>query len=99
MDQLVNVDLANSATKKNESLLDTMHTLKAMQIDMFVIRHKQSGLPHHVAENIEGVSILNAGDGTNAHPTQALLDMLTIRQHKQSFKELSVAIVGDISAT
>jgi aspartate carbamoyltransferase catalytic subunit len=46
-----------------------MHTLKAMQIDMFVIRHKQSGLPHHVAENIEGVSILNAGDGTNAHPT------------------------------
>ncbi|CAC9437161.1 Aspartate carbamoyltransferase (EC [uncultured Gammaproteobacteria bacterium] len=93
---IINVDLANSATKKNESLLDTMHTLKAMQIDMFVIRHKQSGLPHHVAENIEGVSILNAGDGTNAHPTQALLDMLTIRQHKQSFKELSVAIVGDI---
>ena len=76
--------------------MDTMHTLRAMQIDMFVIRHKQNGLPHHVAENIEGVSILNAGDGINAHPTQALLDMLTIRQHKKTFDNLSVAIVGDI---
>ena len=92
----INVDLANSATKKNETLMDTMHTLKAMQIDMFVIRHKQNGLPHRVAENIEGVAILNAGDGINAHPTQALLDMLTIRQHKKSFDNLSVAIVGDI---
>jgi len=92
----INVDLANSATKKNETLMDTMRTLKAMQIDMFVIRHKQNGLPHHVAENIEGVSILNAGDGINAHPTQALLDMLTIRQHKKTFDNLSVAIVGDI---
>jgi len=86
---IINVDLANSATKKNESLLDTMHTLKAMQIDMFVIRH-------NVAENLQGVAILNAGDGINAHPTQALLDMLTIRQHKQKFENLSVAIVGDI---
>ena len=94
--KIINVDLANSATKKNESLLDTMRTLKAMQIDMFVIRHKQNGLPHHVAENLPGVSILNAGDGINAHPTQALLDMLTIRQYKQSFENLSVAIVGDI---
>ena len=92
----INVDLANSATKKNETLMDTMQTLKAMQIDMFVIRHQQNGLPHRVAENIEGVSILNAGDGINAHPTQALLDMLTIRQHKKSFDRLSVAIVGDI---
>ena len=92
----INVDLANSATKKNETLMDTMHTLKAMQIDMFVIRHKQNGLPHRVAENIDGVAILNAGDGINAHPTQALLDMLTIRQHKKSFDKLSVAIVGDI---
>ena len=92
----INVDLENSATKKNETLMDTMHTLKAMQIDMFVIRHKQNGLPHRVAENIKGVSILNAGDGINAHPTQALLDMLTIRQHKKSFEGLSVAIVGDI---
>jgi len=92
----INVDLVNSATKKNETLMDTMRTLKAMQIDMFVIRHKQNGLPHHVAENIEGVSILNAGDGINAHPTQALLDMLTIRQHKKTFDNLSVAIVGDI---
>ncbi len=94
---VINVDLANSALKKNEALMDTMHTLKAMQIDMFVIRHKQSGLPHHVAQNLKGVSILNAGDGTNAHPTQALLDMLSIRQHKPDFESLSVAIVGDIT--
>lgn len=94
---IINVDLANSATKKNESLLDTMHTLKAMKIDMFVIRHKKNGLPHHVAKNITGVAVLNAGDGTNAHPTQALLDMLTIRQHKKSFATLSVAIIGDIT--
>ena len=92
----INVDLENSATKKNETLMDTMHTLKAIQIDMFVIRHQQNGLPHSVAENLEGVSIINAGDGINAHPTQALLDMLTIRQHKKSFDNLSVAIVGDI---
>ncbi len=92
----INVDLANSATKKNETLMDTMHTLKAMQIDMFVIRHKRNGLPHHVAENIQDVAIINAGDGINAHPTQALLDMLTIRQYKGSFDDLSVAIVGDI---
>ncbi len=94
---VINVDLANSALKKNEALMDTMHTLKAMQIDMFVIRHKQSGLPHHVAQHLKGVSILNAGDGINAHPTQALLDMLSIRQHKTNFEELSVAIVGDIT--
>jgi aspartate carbamoyltransferase catalytic subunit len=90
-----NVDLANSALKKNEDLLDTMHTLQAMQIDMFVVRHKQSGLPHYVAENLNNITILNAGDGVNAHPTQALLDMLTIRQHKQSFENLSVAIAVD----
>ncbi len=94
---VINVDLANSALKKNEALMDTMHTLKAMQIDMFVIRHKQSGLPHHVAQHLEGVSILNAGDGINAHPTQALLDMLSIRQHKPNFEDLTVAIVGDIT--
>ncbi len=93
---VINVDLANSATKKNESLLDTMRSLKAMQIDMFVIRHKQNGLPHHVAQNLDNVAILNAGDGINAHPTQALLDMLTIRQYKQNFTDLSVAIIGDI---
>ncbi|MEO1944837.1 MAG: aspartate carbamoyltransferase catalytic subunit [Candidatus Thioglobus sp.] len=93
---VINVDLENSATKKNESIIDTMRTLEAMQIDMFVIRHKQNGLPHMVAESIGNVSILNAGDGINAHPTQALLDMLSIRQHKKDFKKLSVAIVGDI---
>ena len=93
----INVDIANSATKKDESLLDTMHTLKAMQIDMFIIRHKQNGLPHYVAKNMSDISILNAGDGTNAHPTQAILDMLTISQHKKNFKDLTIAIIGDIT--
>lgn len=79
---LLTLTLLTQHSKKNEDLLDTMRTLKAMQIDMFVIRHKQNGLPHHVAKYLKGVSILNAGDGINAHPTQALLDMLSIRQHK-----------------
>lgn len=92
---VINIDLENSATKKNETLSDTMHTLEAMQIDMFVVRHQLNGLPHKVAKRSKGV-IINAGDGTNAHPTQGLLDMLTIYQYTQNFVPLAVAIIGDI---
>lgn len=93
---VINVDIKNSATNKGEDLLDTMRTLKAMQIDMFVIRHRKNKTPHYVAKNINGVAIINAGDGIHAHPTQALLDMYTIRKYKKNFENLSVAIVGDI---
>lgn len=94
---ILNLDVQTSSTKKGESLLDTLHNLQAMQIDMFVIRHSDSGSAQFFASHVEpGVSVLNAGDGQHSHPTQAMLDMLTIRHHKQDFTKLRVAIVGDI---
>jgi aspartate carbamoyltransferase catalytic subunit len=94
---ILSLDIRTSATVKGESLLDTLHNLEAMQIDMFVIRHQDSGSAHFFAQHVHpGVSVLNAGDGQHAHPTQAMLDMFTIRRHKQQFENLSVAIVGDI---
>lgn len=94
--QVINVDIQNSATKKNESLLDTMHTLEAMQIDMFVIRHSGDDIAKFIAENTKSVAIINAGGGTEEHPTQGLLDCLTIYQHKPNFANLTITIVGDI---
>ncbi len=94
--KVINIDLENSATKKNESLLDTMQTLEAMQIDIFVIRHKINGIPHKISAGLNNACVINAGDGTNAHPTQALLDMMTICQHKSDIANCSIAIVGDI---
>ncbi len=94
---ILSLDINTSATVKGESLLDTLHNLQAMQIDMFVIRHQDSGSAHFFAQHVmPGVSVLNAGDGQHAHPTQAMLDMFTIRHYKQQFENLSVAIVGDI---
>ncbi len=94
---ILNLNISTSATVKGESLLDTLHNLEAMQIDMFVIRHQDSGSAHFFAQHVgPGVSVLNAGDGQHEHPTQAMLDMFTIRRHKQSFEQLRVAIVGDI---
>ncbi|MFE8070182.1 aspartate carbamoyltransferase catalytic subunit [Marinobacteraceae bacterium S3BR75-40.1] len=94
---VLNLDISTSATSKGESLSDTLLNLEAMASDMFVVRHAQSGAPHFIARNVTpGVAIINAGDGRHAHPTQAMLDMLTIRQHKQRFDGLKVAIVGDI---
>lgn len=94
---VVNLHVQASSTAKGETLLDTLKTIEAMQVDLFVIRHEASGAAHFFAERAEpGVAILNAGDGRHAHPTQALLDAFTIRRHKKSFENLSVAIVGDI---
>ncbi|WP_111498526.1 MULTISPECIES: aspartate carbamoyltransferase catalytic subunit [Marinobacter] len=94
---VLNLDISTSATSKGESLSDTLLNLEAMASDMFVVRHSRSGAPHFIAESVTpGVAIINAGDGRHAHPTQAMLDMLTIRQHKQRFEGLKVAIVGDI---
>lgn len=94
---VLNLNISTSATSKGESLSDTLQNLEAMASDMFVVRHSQSGAPHFIAESVTpNVSIINAGDGRHAHPTQAMLDMLTIRQHKGCFEGLSVAIVGDI---
>lgn len=94
---VLNIQVAASSTTKGETLLDTLKTLEAMQVDMFVIRHEASGAAHFFARHAApGVAILNAGDGRHAHPTQALLDMYTIRQHKPDFSQLRVAIIGDV---
>ncbi len=87
----------DTTTTKGESLLDMLHNLQAMQADMFVIRHAQSGAAEYFARHVNpGVAVLNAGDGWHAHPTQAMLDAFTIRQHKGAFEPLRIAIVGDI---
>ncbi|MGJ8670754.1 MAG: aspartate carbamoyltransferase catalytic subunit [Oceanococcus sp.] len=94
---VLNMDVATSSTSKGETLSDTLRTLEAMNVDMFVVRHPSSGAAQFIASQLQpGVAILNAGDGRHAHPTQALLDVFTIRQHKPDFAKLSVAIVGDI---
>lgn len=94
---VLNLNISTSATSKGESLSDTLLNLEAMASDMFVVRHAQSGAPHFIAQSVTpGVAIINAGDGRHAHPTQAMLDMLTIRQHKGGFEGQVVAIVGDI---
>jgi aspartate carbamoyltransferase catalytic subunit len=99
---VINLDVSASSTSKGETLLDTLATLQAMQVDMFVVRHAASGAAHFFARHAgTGVSVLNAGDGRHAHPTQALLDLYTIREQlpklgKKDFAALSVAIVGDI---
>ncbi len=87
-----------SATRKGESLVDTLKTLEAMHCDMFVIRHGISGAASFIAgEASPGTAVINGGDGRHAHPTQAMLDMFTIRQHKADFTALTVAIVGDMT--
>lgn len=94
---VINLNISTSATSKGESLLDTLHNLESMHSDMFVVRHNQSGAAEFIAQHVSPhVSVINAGDGCHAHPTQAMLDMFTIRRHKQHFPDLRVAIVGDI---
>ena len=94
---VINFNASTSATAKGETLLDTLRNIQAMHTDIVVVRHPHSGAAHFIAQHTApGVSVINAGDGRHAHPTQALLDMLTIRQHKGDFTPLRVAIVGDI---
>ncbi|MCX8048110.1 MAG: aspartate carbamoyltransferase catalytic subunit [Methylohalobius sp.] len=94
---VLNLNVQVSATAKGESLLDTIRNLEAMFVDMFVVRHPDSGAAHFIARHVAPhVSVINAGDGRHAHPTQALLDVFTIRRHKPDFTSLKVAIVGDI---
>ncbi len=94
---VLNVAVSTSATLKGESLLDTLRNLEAMSCDMFIVRHAASGAANFIARHVAPhVSIINAGDGRHAHPTQALLDVFTIRRYKPDFTQLKVAIVGDI---
>jgi len=94
---VLSLSIATSSTSKGESLLDTIRNLEAMYVDMFVVRHGISGAAHFIAQHTAPhVSVINAGDGQHAHPTQAMLDMFTIRQVKKDFSSLRVAVVGDI---
>lgn len=98
---VINLNISASSASKGESLLDTIDNLAAMHADMFVVRHAQSGAPYLIARHLtetnqDHVHVVNAGDGRHAHPTQGLLDMYTIRHYKKDFRNLTVAIVGDI---
>jgi len=95
---VLNINVDVSATKKGETLADTLHTLEAMHCDMFVVRHAESGAAHYIASQVAPhICVINAGDGSHAHPTQAMLDVYTIRRHKPELEQLTVAIVGDIA--
>ena len=91
----VNLAVSTSSVQKGESMRDTIKTLEVMGFDVLVMRHGMSGTPHYVANNTK-MSVINAGDGSNEHPTQALLDLFTIREKKGYLDGLKVAIVGDI---
>ncbi|MDP5238973.1 aspartate carbamoyltransferase catalytic subunit [Uliginosibacterium sp. 31-16] len=98
---VINLNVATSSTNKGETLLDTVDNLCAMGADMFVMRHASSGAPYLLAQHLRNtgrdhISVVNAGDGRHAHPTQGLLDMYTIRHYKQDFTRLTVAVVGDV---
>ena len=94
---VLNLDVNTSSRKKGESILDTIYTLEAMQADIMVVRDASAGVPAYIARHVKPhVSILNAGESDVSHPTQGLLDTLTIRQMKGAFENLAVAIVGDI---
>jgi aspartate carbamoyltransferase catalytic subunit len=94
---VVNLNISSSSTSKGETLLDTVDNLCAMHADMFVVRHASSGAAHFIAQHVAPeIHVINAGDGSHAHPTQALLDMYTIRHYKKEFHNLRVAIVGDV---
>ncbi|XZG70964.1 aspartate carbamoyltransferase catalytic subunit [Chitinibacteraceae bacterium HSL-7] len=94
---VTSLNIQASSTAKGETLLDTVHNLEAMGADLFVVRHAQSGAAHLIAQHVKpGIAVVNAGDGRHAHPTQALLDMYTIRHFKGDFTNLRVAIVGDV---
>ncbi|MEL7186061.1 MAG: aspartate carbamoyltransferase catalytic subunit, partial [Pseudomonadota bacterium] len=94
---VLNLDVNTSSRKKGESILDTIYTLEAMHVQVMVVRDASDGVPAFIARNVEDhISILNAGESDVSHPTQGLLDVLTIRQRKPDFANLVVTIVGDI---
>ncbi|QNT79498.1 aspartate carbamoyltransferase catalytic subunit [Entomobacter blattae] len=93
---IVNMSVSTSSVNKGETLLDTAATLNAMRTDLLVVRHADSGAPALLAQKVEA-SVINAGDGTHEHPTQALLDAMTIRRHYGRLDNLTIAICGDIT--
>jgi aspartate carbamoyltransferase catalytic subunit len=92
---VINMSVSQSSVNKGETLLDTAATLNAMQCDLLVVRHGESGAPTLLAQKVDA-AVINAGDGTHEHPTQALLDALTIRRRRGRLEGLTVAICGDV---
>lgn len=96
----INISGASSSVKKGETLLDTVRTLEAMQPDILVMRHAESGAPHLISRYLKNTAVINAGDGSNEHPTQALLDLLTLSRHfserKNGIEGLKIGFVGDV---
>lgn len=92
----VNFSVSTSSVLKGESIQDTALTIQALGADFVIVRHASSGVPH-ILSKIVDMSVINAGDGANEHPTQALLDLLTIQTHKKRIEGLTVAIIGDIA--
>jgi aspartate carbamoyltransferase catalytic subunit len=92
---VINISTSTSSVVKGESLRDTVLTMEAMGIDIIVVRHAAEGAAHYIAQNVKA-AVINAGDGTHEHPTQGLLDMFTIQEHKGEIAGLKVVIVGDI---
>jgi aspartate carbamoyltransferase catalytic subunit len=90
-----NMSVSSSSVAKGETLVDTAHTLDAMGTDVMILRHPMGGASHLLARNVSA-AVINAGDGTNEHPTQALLDMFTMRERLGGIKGLRVAIIGDV---
>jgi len=94
---VITLNIATSSTSKGETLTDTLRNLEAMGADMFVVRHADSGAAHFIAREVcPHIAVINGGDGRHSHPTQGMLDMLSIRRHKGDVAGLSVAIVGDL---
>jgi aspartate carbamoyltransferase catalytic subunit len=93
---VINFSVPTSSVVKGESLIDTALTVQALGADFIIIRHSSSGVPHLLAKKLRA-SVINAGDGTNEHPTQALLDAFTIKEKKEKIEGLEIAIVGDIA--
>ncbi|MEW6419361.1 MAG: aspartate carbamoyltransferase catalytic subunit [Nitrospirota bacterium] len=93
---VINFSVPTSSVVKGETLIDTALTVQALGADFIIIRHSSSGVPHLLAKKLRA-SVINAGDGTNEHPTQALLDAFTIREKKEKIEGLTIAIVGDIA--
>jgi aspartate carbamoyltransferase catalytic subunit len=94
---VLNLNVGTSSQSKGETILDTVNNFIAMHADMFVVRHNQSGAAHLIAQHVPPhISVINAGDGRHAHPTQGLLDVFTIRKYKPDMHNLRIAIVGDV---
>ena len=94
---VINLNVNTSSQSKGETILDMVDNLIAMHADMFVVRHNQSGAAHLIAQHVpDGISVINAGDGRHAHPTQGLLDVFTVRKYKPDMHNLRVALVGDV---